>query len=92
VSVNSPGNQEDLVVEIRRVLRERRITLGWTQRDLADRLGVVQSWACELETGQNRRLCDITVGTLVRWTDALDVHLEVRITAGVVTARVRDEE
>jgi transcriptional regulator with XRE-family HTH domain len=35
-------------------IRERRVTMGWTQQDLADRLGVTYQQAHKYEKGVNR--------------------------------------
>lgn len=56
------------------MLRERRKALGWSQRDLRDRLGLrAQSQISELETGRSQP----TLRTLVHWANALgyDVRL-----------------
>ena len=55
------------------LLRERREGLGWTQRQLGERMGVGNTTISELECGA----ASPTRWTLRRWADALDVNLTV---------------
>jgi len=52
----------------------RRIGLSLSQRDLARMTGMQQPAICRIERGDN----NITVGTLFRVADALDLDIEFR--------------
>jgi len=52
-------------------LKGRRLALGLTQRQLADRLDTTQATVSDLETGRYRP----TLRTIDRWARALDCEL-----------------
>lgn len=56
--------------QIRMVLWERRRVLGLTQREAAERMGVCQSYLCDLENGRRKS----RVATIERWAEALQVR------------------
>lgn len=59
-------------------IRALRLSRGWTQRELGERMGVAQAEVSRLENPA----CDTyTVGTLQRLAAALGVALEVRFQA-----------
>lgn len=68
-------------------LAEIRKTLGRTQQDVADTLGVDQSEVSRLERRE-----DLKVGTLSRYAEALGGRLELRITFPDGTTVVLGEE
>lgn len=53
------------------MLRERRIGRGWTQRDIATRLGKPPSYVHKGETGSRR----LDFREVVEWCGALEVDL-----------------
>lgn len=61
---------------IRKSLVERRLELGLTQKDLAERMDVSQSWISEFET---KPWPDFRLSTLRRWCMALELvsHISV---------------
>lgn len=67
-----------LVSEIRRLLQVRRAQIGLTQRAVAERMDVPQSYFCEMENGA-RRSGDLKASTIQRWADALDARITVGI-------------
>jgi transcriptional regulator with XRE-family HTH domain len=55
-----------------RVVKDLRTALGWTQRTLAAKAGVSQSWICEIERGQ----CpDVSIETIDRLLAAMGASL-----------------
>ncbi len=61
---------------IRKALVDRRRELGLTQKDLAERMDVSQSWISEFET---KPWPDFRLSTLRRWCMALDMVPHVSI-------------
>lgn len=53
------------------LLRSRRMELGWTQRDVAERLGTSQVSVCRWESGA----ADPQLATAVRWAAVLGLNL-----------------
>ena len=56
---------------IRALIRQRRITLGLTQGDLADRLGVTYQQVCKYESGANQ----LSPGRLKAASEALEIPI-----------------
>jgi HTH-type transcriptional regulator/antitoxin HipB len=52
--------------------RGRRIDLGWSQRDVADRVGVSRRWVYQFEGGKMRA----ELGLVLRLFDALGIRLD----------------
>ena len=52
-------------------IRDRRRRRGWSQRELAEKVGVSRQWVNEAEKGKTRT----EVGLVLRALDALDVTL-----------------
>jgi transcriptional regulator with XRE-family HTH domain len=71
LSGRMPGDQT-LATAIGRIIRDGRLECGWSQRELASRLGVSQSAIARLEGGE---LEYIDIGLLTRVLD----HLGIRI-------------
>lgn len=61
--------------EIARQIRGMRLKRGYTQRDMAKKLGVIQQYVSKLETGRE----NITIDTLERIADVLDKNLVIRL-------------
>jgi transcriptional regulator with XRE-family HTH domain len=59
--------------DIGAIVRERRRLLGWTQVELADRVGTRRQWVINLEAGRTAT----DTGLLLRTLDALGLHLEI---------------
>jgi transcriptional regulator with XRE-family HTH domain len=67
-----PGAMQDVDRHVARRIRERRITLGLTQQQVAEWIGVTYQQAHKYEKGENR----ISVGRLRRIAVALGVEPE----------------
>ena len=52
-------------------IRDRRRRRGWSQRELAEKVGASRQWVNEVEKGKTRT----EVGLVLRTLDALDVTL-----------------
>ena len=63
--------------------RGRRLELGWSQTDAADRAGVSRKWVSDFETGRTR--ADLT--TVLRLLDALGLVIEVRPASTIVASQ-----
>ena len=50
-------------------IKERREQLGITQKELADKIGISQSFLCDIEQGRSKPSID----TAVKIADALDI-------------------
>jgi transcriptional regulator with XRE-family HTH domain len=59
--------------QVRDRLRNRRKALGWSQKQLADAMGTVQSHVSELENGR----IGMGVEMLLRWAGALGFGLQL---------------
>lgn len=59
-------------MSIGETIKSIRLSKNWTQKQLADRMGVTQSWVGMYESGQRRPKMD----TLVKIADALGVQLQ----------------
>lgn len=59
------------IADIAATVRGRRVERGWTQADLAARVGVSRKWLVDLEGGK----ASVQVGLLLRVLDALDIAL-----------------
>jgi len=64
-----PGAMQDVDHHVARRIRERRIMLGLTQQQVAERIGVTYQQVYKYEKGENR----ISVGCLHRIAQALGV-------------------
>ena len=62
---------EDIDRHVAARLRERRVMLGLTQRQMAKLIGVTVQQACEYETGRSR----VVAGRLYRIARALDIDV-----------------
>lgn len=51
-------------------VRERREQLGLSQKELAERSGISQSFLCDIEQGR----CKPSIDTAVKLAQILDVH------------------
>lgn len=58
------------------IVRDRRVELGLTQAQLAERIGRSRQWVVGFEGG---RAATATIGHLVRLADEL--HLDIELTA-----------
>ena len=56
-------------------IRDIRIKLGYTQKELAKKLGVIQQYISKIESGRE----NISIGTLKRIADAFDKKLVVAL-------------
>lgn len=56
-------------------IKKIRIKIGYTQQDMADKLGVIQQFVSKLETGRE----NLTLDTLRRIADVLEKRLVVRL-------------
>lgn len=70
---------QDMVVspereKIAQQIKNLRLNLGYTQKDLAERLGAIQQYISKIENGHE----NISIDTLKRIADALDKKLIVR--------------
>lgn len=58
--------------DVAALARGRRLDLGWTQADVARRVGVSRKWVSDFETGKMR----VDLATVLRLLETLDVSLE----------------
>ncbi|BDZ55407.1 helix-turn-helix domain-containing protein [Agromyces marinus] len=56
------------------IVRDRRIELGMTQEELADRIGRARQWVVRFESGHAG---SASIGNLISLLDALDLYAEV---------------
>ena len=54
-------------------IRDRRRRRGWSQRELAEKVGASRQWVNEVEKGKTRT----EIGLVLRTLDALDVTLRL---------------
>jgi HTH-type transcriptional regulator/antitoxin HipB len=72
-------------------IRDRRLHLGWSQAELAERIGMTRQWVIGLEKGS----AGVALGTVLRTLVELGLVLDVREpyqyagSSGVMTARER---
>jgi len=83
-----PLRQKGLPAEMRRALKEAREKRGWSQRDLASRLGIAQRHISGIESGKIVPRYD-TLLELVRMLDR-DLLMVPRALVPVVQSLVRD--
>lgn len=74
--------------EIGLLVRESRRALGFTQAQLAERVGASREWVRLLESGAKPRL---ELGLTLRALTALGITLDARFTPPASTATVRTE-
>lgn len=60
----------ELVRNVARRIAECRVQLGWTQQELAERMGVSIQYEQRVESGQ----ANLTLSSLARWSAMLRVH------------------
>jgi len=65
-----PPEREGIAQQI----KDLRLNLGYTQKELAEKLGVIQQYISKIENGRE----NISVGTLKKIADALDKRLIVK--------------
>ena len=56
-------------------IRDIRMKLGWTQGDIAKKLGVIQQYISKIETGRE----NVSVDTLARIADAFNKKLVIEL-------------
>ena len=61
-----------LHIQIRQMIHDTRMTKGWTQKDLAEKMGVKQSLVSRWESGE----CNYTIDTLIDIADALGLSVQ----------------
>ena len=54
-------------IQIQQMIHDTRMEKGWTQKDLAEKMGVKQSLVSRWESGE----CNYTINTLIDIADAL---------------------
>ena len=59
-------------IQIQQMIHDTRMAKGWTQKDLADKMGVKQSLVSRWESGE----CNYTIDTLVDIADALGLSVQ----------------
>ena len=59
-------------IQIQQMIHDTRIKKGWTQKDLADKMGVKQSLVSRWESGE----CNYTIDTLIEIADALGLSVQ----------------
>ena len=62
--------------KITQQIRNLRMKLGYTQRDLAKKLGVIQQYISKIETGRE----NVSIGTLKKIADVFGCNLIVKLT------------
>jgi transcriptional regulator with XRE-family HTH domain len=60
------------------IVRDLRVALRWSQRDLSLRSGVSQPWVCAIERG---RAPDITIATADRLLEAMGAQMTIQVAA-----------
>jgi transcriptional regulator with XRE-family HTH domain len=71
------------------VIRETRLAIGWTQRDLATRASTSQATLSRVEAGRIERADLATIGRLL---DALQVRAEIKLEAPFLADRRRQRD
>lgn len=61
-----------LHIQIRHMIHDTRLAKGWTQKDLAEKMGVKQSLVSRWESGE----CNYTIDTLIDIADALGLSVQ----------------
>ncbi|HET6300203.1 helix-turn-helix transcriptional regulator [Microbacterium sp.] len=56
------------------IVRDRRVELGMTQQELAERVGRARQWVVRFESGHAG---SASIADLIRLLDALDLYVEV---------------
>ena len=62
-------------VDVARQIRKVRTQSGYTQKDLAEKLGVIQQYISKVESGSE----NVTIDTLKRLADILDKRLVIKL-------------
>jgi y4mF family transcriptional regulator len=66
------------VRDVAAAMRERRKQLGWTQAELAARIGIGREWVIQFEQGKPT----VEWGTVIRMFHALGFAMELNLKAG----------
>lgn len=61
-----------LHIQIQQMIHDTRMAKGWTQKDLAEKMGVKQSLVSRWESGE----CNYTIDTLIDIADALGLSVQ----------------
>ena len=59
-------------IQIQQMIHDTRMEKGWTQKDLAEKMGVKQSLVSRWESGE----CNYTINTLIDIADALGLSVQ----------------
>lgn len=59
-------------IQIQQMIHDTRLKKGWTQKELAERIGVKQSLVSRWESGD----CNYTIDTLIDIADALGLSIQ----------------
>ncbi len=59
-------------IQIQQMIHDTRMAKGWTQKDLAEKMGVKQSLVSRWESGE----CNYTIDTLIDIADALGLSVQ----------------
>jgi len=59
------------VADVAALIRDRRIQLGWTQQDLADKTGTSRKWVSDIESAKG----SVNLSLVLRCLNALDVPI-----------------
>jgi transcriptional regulator with XRE-family HTH domain len=62
---------EKALAELLAVLVARRIQLGWSQREMAARMGIGASYMCDIESGSQ----NFVVSTLLRYAEVVGMKI-----------------
>ncbi len=74
-----------LHIQIRQMIHDTRRAKGWTQKDLAEKMGVKQSLVSRWESGD----CNYTIDTLIDIADALGLSVQCPLTFEEVSVPVQ---
>lgn len=66
---------EEALTELMAALVARRIQLGWTQREMAARMGIGSSYMCALESGKQ----NFTISHLFHYAKAVGMRVTLTV-------------